>query len=726
MKNFIKIIFPVLLIIVTGLQVKAQYVGNSVANFNGTSSYITFNTSPEFNLSNGYTIEAWLIYQLVQCNMKMILLLEVYCVLQITLSGNISFSYNGSSTAMLDAFPQNKWTHIAATYDGTYAKVYIDGQELYTINSPGNLPTAGSAGAIGGYRINGTTYNLFKGQMNDVRFWTKAKSQFEINRDMHLSLANTTPTGAYSGLVLSYKFDVYGSQFADEGGFESNSGNNTDVTLIPYGNVVHQMSSYNSSLVLDGTTSYGVAPAFNKINSNTYLTAEAWFKLSNITPRDQFQMILSKGRPMNFSYSLFLEDDTLLNFAVNAVNIYVVKTTVENPFAWNHVAATYNAISGKMKIYLNGELAASLDNTPAQILSSNQDSLYIGAAYNRTEKFKGQLDEIRIWGSTERTEDEIKQYMHRSINHFNQPQFTNVGVYGFDGRVNDCSTEPLSYAFTSLRLYGNAYMRSSKQQSDLYSTSPVLWHSMQNMFDNTWNLSKPNIPMPASGVTIDSIYFATAGAVLDPKVLILMNTSNVHGVKVELVSPAGTTVQLTPNPAAVSPQPDLMTILGDNGTLAIVYEENSLAPFSPYFKPNTPLSQLNGEDRRGWWKLIVTSTNTGADGHIVKWGIQNSLLTSQTGSGEIGLNNYKLDQNYPNPFNPSTKIKFELPNDVTGLVKLGVYDITGKEVAVLVNGALKGGQHEYTWNAEGFASGVYYYTLQSKGGLITKKMLLVK
>ncbi len=85
---------------------------------------------------------------------------------------------------------------------------------------------------------------------------------------------------------------------------------------------------------------------------------------------------------------------------------------------------------------------------------------------------------------------------------------------------------------------------------------------------------------------------------------------------------------------------------------------------------------------------------------------------------------FSLLQNYPNPFNPDTKIKFSIP--VKGNVKLKIYDVLGKEVAELVNTKLSGGTYEYSWNASGNPSGVYFYRLEAEGYSEVKKMLLVK
>ncbi|RPI17457.1 MAG: T9SS C-terminal target domain-containing protein [Ignavibacteriae bacterium] len=85
---------------------------------------------------------------------------------------------------------------------------------------------------------------------------------------------------------------------------------------------------------------------------------------------------------------------------------------------------------------------------------------------------------------------------------------------------------------------------------------------------------------------------------------------------------------------------------------------------------------------------------------------------------------YSLSQNYPNPFNPKTIINFQLP--MSNDVKLIVYDVLGKEVAVLVNEQLKPGTYEVEWNASDYPSGVYFYKLTTGDFVETKKMMLVK
>ena len=83
-----------------------------------------------------------------------------------------------------------------------------------------------------------------------------------------------------------------------------------------------------------------------------------------------------------------------------------------------------------------------------------------------------------------------------------------------------------------------------------------------------------------------------------------------------------------------------------------------------------------------------------------------------------------LFQNYPNPFNPSTSISFSLPSE--SFVTLKVFDILGREVAVLVSEKLPAGNHTQQWHAKNLPSGVYIYRLQAGTFTQTRKLVLLK
>ncbi len=85
---------------------------------------------------------------------------------------------------------------------------------------------------------------------------------------------------------------------------------------------------------------------------------------------------------------------------------------------------------------------------------------------------------------------------------------------------------------------------------------------------------------------------------------------------------------------------------------------------------------------------------------------------------------FELGQNYPNPFNPKTNVKIQMPK--SGFVKLAVFDITGKEVAVLVNENLNAGTYNVDFDASQLASGTYFYRIETGNFTEVKKMVLVK
>ena len=85
---------------------------------------------------------------------------------------------------------------------------------------------------------------------------------------------------------------------------------------------------------------------------------------------------------------------------------------------------------------------------------------------------------------------------------------------------------------------------------------------------------------------------------------------------------------------------------------------------------------------------------------------------------------FVLNQNHPNPFNPTTSISFNLP--AAGQVSLKVFDISGKEVAGLVDNYLEAGRHSINFDASSLSSGVYYYKLASGNNVSMRKMLLIK
>jgi hypothetical protein len=110
--------------------------------------------------------------------------------------------------------------------------------------------------------------------------------------------------------------------------------------------------------------------------------------------------------------------------------------------------------------------------------------------------------------------------------------------------------------------------------------------------------------------------------------------------------------------------------------------------------------------------------------------VPSTIIPSVEGPFEIPIS-FSLEQNYPNPFNPTTSIQYQVAGIRdqglgVGGVKLAVYDLLGREVAVLVNERKAPGSYTVQFDATGLASGVYFYRLSSGDFVSSKKLLFLK
>ncbi|MGB9697315.1 MAG: T9SS type A sorting domain-containing protein [Ignavibacteria bacterium] len=98
------------------------------------------------------------------------------------------------------------------------------------------------------------------------------------------------------------------------------------------------------------------------------------------------------------------------------------------------------------------------------------------------------------------------------------------------------------------------------------------------------------------------------------------------------------------------------------------------------------------------------------------------VLNAEQRSSEV--KSYTLHQNYPNPFNPITNIDFDIPR--VSYVYLKIFDVSGREITTLVNNLLDAGSYRVKFDGSNLPSGVYFYSLITKGYSSTNKMILLK
>jgi predicted GH43/DUF377 family glycosyl hydrolase len=144
-------------------------------------------------------------------------------------------------------------------------------------------------------------------------------------------------------------------------------------------------------------------------------------------------------------------------------------------------------------------------------------------------------------------------------------------------------------------------------------------------------------------------------------------------------------------------------------------------------------------DSAGWDVRVAAALQVFKEGDTYKMLYLGSDLTTYFGVGLATLdststsiedysteipNSFALYQNYPNPFNPSTTIRFFLPQ--TGFVTLTIYNVAGVKLTTLVSENLMPGSYKYQWDAQGMASGVYFYRIDIGGFSRVKKCLLLR
>ncbi len=190
---------------------------------------------------------------------------------------------------------------------------------------------------------------------------------------------------------------------------------------------------------------------------------------------------------------------------------------------------------------------------------------------------------------------------------------------------------------------------------------------------------------------------------------------------------------------------------GVEGTTVALAASADSTPHASYHQFSVPFQYFTADipDTCVIQHQIIGPT-TGATWHVGSWFLLDDLAfsgTNDVATEHVGPAAFALSQNYPNPFNPTTTIRFTVAGVVApsgailsgvegpaasgqqsadSRVKLAVYDLLGREVAVLVDGQQRPGEYTTTWDASGMPSGVYLARLQAGTFHETRSMILLR
>lgn len=259
-----------------------------------------------------------------------------------------------------------------------------------------------------------------------------------------------------------------------------------------------------------------------------------------------------------------------------------------------------------------------------------------------------------------------------------------------------------------------------------YTVQVSLNSNFSTFVINQSGLDSSNYQVPNGTLTGNTTYFWRARGVNQAG---SGNWSLVWSFRVVSIPPQPVLVAPLNNATNQSPTPIMdwdslaaansyrLQISTDSVFNAIVFDTTGVIPSRLNIRPN-----VLGWNQKYYWRVNANNlAGTGPWSLVWNFRVQpNSVLSAGT---EIPKE-YKMYNNYPNPFNPVTNIKFDLPKSAD--VRIIVYDITGKELTVLVNERLQAGSYQAKWDAGMNPSGVYFYRLTAGNYSETKRMLLIK
>lgn len=386
---------------------------------NGDGQYANCGSSPDFNFTNALTVEAWIYPTDFKAEEHMnTIVAKTFWSFEFSHgwtfrygSADRSLNFNmgaGEGISWIDCradnvLTLNTWQHVAATYDGSNIRVYVNGTQVAAQAFSGGVVNADNDLCIG--TINHSDLRYMTGKIDEVRIWNVVRSANEISDNVHHSV--TSPN-----LVAYYKMDSgSGTVLTDDSG----NGHTADVIGSPTW-TVELPREY--SLQLNGTNQYVDCGANFPFYGNSNLTLEAWIYPTYST-QYYLNPIVSKNKiggtsGINGWYFTYKYSSKTLSFTIDPEGIVEI-CSADNVLSldtWQHVAVTYD--HSAIKLYVNGLLVATRNCTIS--LPTDNANLFIGrASFESWNRYaSGYLDEVRIW-SCARTASQIADNRFQSV-----------------------------------------------------------------------------------------------------------------------------------------------------------------------------------------------------------------------------------------------------------------------------------------------------------------------
>ncbi len=390
------------LVLFFGGTARAQMAGpGSALNFDGADGYVRVPNGVWFN--GDFTIEGW-VY--VRSNHLGASLIEF---------GNSSFPYetvalhlsdsdggNPSLTVLAGNFgslvwdttytplPLNQWVHLAGTLRGTNGTLYMNGITIGTgsLYVPSNVMRSANHIGLASF----PSYAYADALSDEIRVWNVARTQGQIQADMHRSLVGDEP-----GLIAYWRMDEgTGTTLSDSSGhgqtatlFGGTSWSNSTAPIVTgAGSALNFNAASGQAVIIPHQAALNAYP----------LTVMTWFMAP--TNSNGGALVNKYVSSSLNGYQIFLAGDLsawyFRDSANNVFNNGVMDAGPVNDGLWHHAAMTIDASGGRL--YLDGVLKSSVawSGTPGPATTTQPLSLGL---YPGDSFFTGQLDEVSVWNT---------------------------------------------------------------------------------------------------------------------------------------------------------------------------------------------------------------------------------------------------------------------------------------------------------------------------------------
>ncbi len=623
------------------------------------------------------------------------------------------FSINSESVYFrsLDII-ENNWVFLTATYDGQQVKLFLNGElkaikklETESFVTESDLYIAGKPG-YGKYEKG------YDGALDDLFLYNYVLSDSAIAQIYDLNKEGRKyPPKLLVNLDLkdSLVISNHGSEIelseieADKGRFEESGG------ALKFGDESDYIRIVNTGENLDSLYSG--------------ITLNAWVKLADYS--EEPMSIIDRNSSGDKGFYLGIVNKEFI-FKIN--NASIPSRFYPSRGKWYLLTGTLE--NTEMRLFIDGELTYKGEYSGKMEVSDTD--IFIGNNQDLSNPFIGLIDEIQIYNYA-LSDSSIRELYSDRFHGYNSVDSKILDI-GFDNSIED-----MSGAGQTLQVNGGTFIsdRLSQTESAYYfDGDDITVVDTDNGFDSLSN-----------SLTISS--------------WVIMGTRDGVYPKSNLISRIDTefdkySISIQESPQPSYQYPDSKELFFQIDDVSISHKDFTIKPgywfhFAATYSDNLMKLYLNGVKVSEKFydglitvsesDLLIGNSQDGSEpfkGVLDEIQIYNYALSDSAIADMIDIevlpvalevenevpSSVILNQNYPNPFNPTTSISFYLPK--TDLANLKVYDLLGREVAVLINQTLPSGEHTYHLNASGFSTGVYFYRLSTGNAVITKKMLLIK